>query len=390
MKKLLFALFISLFSLCAFAQQEINFIDNDWNLAFEEAKKQNKPVFVDAYTTWCGPCKWMAANIFTNDTVAQFFNSHFINLKMDMEKGEGLTVAKNHEVRYYPTLLYFNAQGELLHRSVGASQTIDNYFDQALKAIHPLKSLSALQQQFEAGNTEFNFLKNYITELNGAYLDASKPLEIFYADLTEADFTNPDVWEVTKRATLPLNHKAIVHLMANDAMYTQKFGEEVSSTIEGLLNNELFSTIRTRNFDETAYFEAKKNVAATQHATAPKIIFYGELAVAERKKDYEQYQKIALAGVAAYAFDDANGLNNIAWTFFEHVKNKKALIQAESWAKRAVELQPEPVILDTYANLAYKNKNKALARTLMQQAIAKLEANNEDATTYIETLNSFK
>ena len=54
------------------------------------AKAQNKLIFLDAYTSWCGPCKYMAKNIFTNDTVADFYNSRFINAKIDMEKGEGV------------------------------------------------------------------------------------------------------------------------------------------------------------------------------------------------------------------------------------------------------------------------------------------------------------
>ena len=82
--------------------------------SFEEikakAKKENKLIFLDAYTTWCGPCKWMAKTVFTNDTVAQYYNANFINAKIDMEKGEGIELAKKYAVRCYPNLLMVMAR----------------------------------------------------------------------------------------------------------------------------------------------------------------------------------------------------------------------------------------------------------------------------------------
>ena len=53
--------------------RSIEFDHSDWKALLEKANKENKLVFVDCFTTWCGPCKWMAKNVFTNDTVADFF-----------------------------------------------------------------------------------------------------------------------------------------------------------------------------------------------------------------------------------------------------------------------------------------------------------------------------
>ena len=52
--------------------QEIKFQEKGWEKALKKASKQDKLIFVDAYTTWCGPCKWMSANVFTDDAVADF------------------------------------------------------------------------------------------------------------------------------------------------------------------------------------------------------------------------------------------------------------------------------------------------------------------------------
>ena len=75
---LTFSLFFSLF--CQ-AQSGIEFFHGSWDEALELAKKEHKAIFMDAYAEWCGPCKRMAKNIFTQKEVGDFFNKHFINVK---------------------------------------------------------------------------------------------------------------------------------------------------------------------------------------------------------------------------------------------------------------------------------------------------------------------
>jgi len=64
MKKMLIILFLS--PLFLFAQEVgIHFEHNtDWQKVKEKAKAEDKFIFVDCYTTWCGPCIWMADNVF--------------------------------------------------------------------------------------------------------------------------------------------------------------------------------------------------------------------------------------------------------------------------------------------------------------------------------------
>src|SRR5476649_1062437 len=100
--KYIIALCIIAITSMGFAQDKcIQFDHSTWAELLAKAKQQNKMIFVDAYTTWCGPCKWMAKNVFTNDTVAEFYDKTFICAKIDMEKGEGPELAKKYEVRAY-------------------------------------------------------------------------------------------------------------------------------------------------------------------------------------------------------------------------------------------------------------------------------------------------
>ena len=102
------------------AEDGINFFNGTWAEAKAEAKKTGKLIFVDAYAAWCGPCKWMAANSFPDKNVGAFFNKNFINVKMDMEKGEGKGLASSFGIRAYPTLLFIDGNGKTVNKSEGA------------------------------------------------------------------------------------------------------------------------------------------------------------------------------------------------------------------------------------------------------------------------------
>jgi thiol-disulfide isomerase/thioredoxin len=106
------------------AAQGIEFFHGTWAEAMAKSRAEGKPIFVDAYTSWCGPCRWMSANIFTDAAVGQYFNANFINVKLDMEKGEGVEFARTHKVMAYPTLFTDGLGNEKL-RQVGAVQTPD-------------------------------------------------------------------------------------------------------------------------------------------------------------------------------------------------------------------------------------------------------------------------
>ena len=111
MKKYLVLLLIFpsiLFSSTTYAAEgEIAFAKTSLSELLQTAEKSNKLIFVDAYTTWCGPCKWMAANVFKNSEAIEFYDKNFLSIKLDMEKGEGLNFAKKYGIEAYPTYVFF-------------------------------------------------------------------------------------------------------------------------------------------------------------------------------------------------------------------------------------------------------------------------------------------
>ena len=112
--------------------KEIEFSTNTWNYVLAEAKVKNKLIFIDAYATWCGPCKWAAKYLFTNKDVAAYYNENFINVSMDMEKGEGIAFAKKFQINSYPTFLIINSKQEVVARTEGVRQN-KKYFAEFIK-----------------------------------------------------------------------------------------------------------------------------------------------------------------------------------------------------------------------------------------------------------------
>lgn len=97
----------------------IQFQSGTWNQALALAKKENKVIFLDISASWCGYCKRMKANVFTDAEVAKFYNSSFINVSVDGDKGDGVELAKKYGVKGYPTFVFLNPDGSLAYQISG-------------------------------------------------------------------------------------------------------------------------------------------------------------------------------------------------------------------------------------------------------------------------------
>ncbi len=101
-----------------FSQSSIVFIDNDFEVALKRAKDEGKDIFIDTYAPWCGPCKKMDV-VFRDAKLANFFNSNFINVKINVDKLEGKEVATRYDIVFLPTMLFVNPDGYVKHRVDG-------------------------------------------------------------------------------------------------------------------------------------------------------------------------------------------------------------------------------------------------------------------------------
>lgn len=100
-------------------EQGIQFIESDWSKALTEAKKQHKLIFLDAYASWCGPCKLLKKKTFPDKAAGDFFNANYINIAIDMEKGDGPSLGEKYAVNAYPTLIITDADGNIVTYTQG-------------------------------------------------------------------------------------------------------------------------------------------------------------------------------------------------------------------------------------------------------------------------------
>jgi thioredoxin-related protein len=124
MKKVLSILFLSLLTLPAIAAEGdgVNFFEGTFRQAKEKAKKENKLIMLDAYTTWCGPCKVLKNKVFPNKELGDYINANFVSIGVDMEAGEGPALANMYPIEGYPTILFLDATGKVKKKILGLPQ----------------------------------------------------------------------------------------------------------------------------------------------------------------------------------------------------------------------------------------------------------------------------
>lgn len=117
------------------AEKGITFIEQDWTKALQDAKSNKKLVFLDIYATWCGPCKMLKKNTFTDENAAKFFNENFINVSVDGEKGVGPDLAAKYKIVGYPSLIITDADGNVVLQTAGYvdANYLINFAKEALK-----------------------------------------------------------------------------------------------------------------------------------------------------------------------------------------------------------------------------------------------------------------
>lgn len=163
MKRILVFAILALFTTSLSAQ--VLFEEGTLNQVIEKAKKENKKIFVDCYTSWCGPCKMLAKDIFPNEEVGTFMNDQFVNFKIDMEKGEGVLLMKKYNISVFPTLLILNSDGSEFSRTVGAAATPKAFIANITKLL--TVDFEKMKERFK---TSLEGANEYIQMLNDNYM----------------------------------------------------------------------------------------------------------------------------------------------------------------------------------------------------------------------------
>lgn len=189
--------FLTVISTLAFSQhKQINFIENKTlNEAFRKAIEVNKLIFVDCSTTWCPPCRGMEKNVFTLDSVAVFFNTTFVNIKLNMDLPEGKKHIDRYQIGAYPTYLLLDSKGTLLYKFIGGMPA-DKFMEKIKEGLNPKNRVFEYNKIYESGNYNHEFIREYIClKLDLAEQDVAKEIARKYVDqLTPTQRVSKENW----------------------------------------------------------------------------------------------------------------------------------------------------------------------------------------------------
>ena len=386
------AAFLLLATIMAYAQG-LKFDESNFATLQKKAKAENKLIFVDAYAEWCGPCKLMAKNVFTQQAVGNYYNANFINAKIDMEKGEGRELAKKYKVMAYPTYLFINGNGEIIHRVTGYYEAPD-FIKIGQDANDPSKQMASLRSRFDKGDKDPAFLKTFIKVY--AYSDielARKAAERYFAGKKGQTLEPEDyqyLFGLTPDSSSPL-YQVIVDRK-----------DEFLKVIPADTFNELLTKYKLATIMKTAYDSTKKTINEDRFISeASKIMSKREadeallkvkLSIAESQNNLAEYKKLAVKYYKDGSSEHLTSgeLNNVAWKFFESFNDRDSLQHALSWALQSVKKSESYANTDTVANLYYKLGDKKNAKLWAEKSIAIAKASNEDYSSTQKLLNQVK
>jgi len=373
--------------------RSIRFIEKPWQEIVAMSKQENKMIFLDAYATWCGPCKWMAANMFTNDTIAEYYNKTFICASVDMEKGEGLTLRQKYAVRAYPSLIFINGNETMVHERVGAPQKVRDYIEMAKVAQTPEEGLAAYMQKYDAGNNSPQFIQAYLNRLAEAYIPVNTVMQKYFATQKESDLLNRGNWNIIFRYVSEINDPLFEFLVSHQSKYGKSYSKDsVNNKISDVFMNALHGTLRNSSPGraDSAYLAMKEKIRASGFEGAGKVIFIADLELLQGKGKNKEFLDLAFENMDKYYADDYNILNNVAWIVSSMTTESKYLEKALSWSKRSVSIREEPFNADTYAAILFKTGKKDEAIEQEKKVIALAKKRNISAIPYEEALKKME
>ncbi|MEZ4883878.1 MAG: thioredoxin family protein [Chitinophagales bacterium] len=352
----LFTVLLLFICTVSYAQQSegINFFEGSWEEVLAEAQKTNKPIFMDAYASWCKPCKMMSKDVFPQANVGAYFNDKYVSVKIDMEKGEGIELAKKYGVRVYPTFLFINPEGEALHKSAGYRPA--NEFVQVGKdGIDENKQYYALEAKYEAGDKTPSVLYNYAMAMYGsdAYYQSGSVADEYLQQLDKKELKSQKTMDMVM--TIPINYDgtAAQLLLNNRKKYVKAYtSEKVDNKFLGMMKSKV--AMAAKNDDAKALRESTTFISENIPAKADEWNAKLSMSFYEQTDNWKEYANVASKYVENHAMDNAETLNSIAWVFYENVDDNAHLQKAVEWADRSIELEKNYYNTDTKAALHFK------------------------------------
>ncbi|NOU59317.1 thioredoxin family protein [Marinifilum caeruleilacunae] len=384
--------------------RSVEFEHTSWKKVLKKAKKEDKLIFVDCYTSWCGPCKMMAKDVFTQDHVADYFNSNFVNFKIDMEKGEGPTLKPGWKINAYPTFLVINSEGEVIHRVVGAFGA-DEFITYIKDAQDPDKNFAALSKAYEAGQRDGEFMFSYLRGLRLANLDKeeARKAKKYIASLSKDALLKKENWNIIKFFMKEPLTDEFRFVVENREKYAEMHGaKEIDSKIYTTYNKKIesfsyFYPGNGREYDKAGFDRMIQDLQSADFPKASELIAIALKNEYQRLNDWSKYASV-IDGALDFALlknyeKQYDYFNSAASMIAKASTDQEMLTRALRWASFAAQnesrVEYKSGYLATKANLLELVGNAEAAKT------AKMESEQADkaaekAGTKIISIPAFK
>jgi thioredoxin-related protein len=395
----------------------------NWQEVLTQAKKENKPIFVDAYATWCGPCKMMDRDVYTNKAVADLVNQNFISVKVQMDS----TKLDNDYVKgwyadaanwklyadAFPSFLFYTADGEYSGRDRGYYNTED-FITVLKKALDPKGSYLAQIKAFNNGTLNKNQLLKlaYWAKDNkddSIALKVASAYKLKYVDNASLDSlltTEADRFHSTFISLFSFKDKIIKYIYDHPEITDVKFGRwlgysrNLTDYVIGriyIYNVILPNNVPIVNLPDWKRME--NNIAKSfDKKTAGRLILNAKIGWAYRQKDWDQAVKFEFEKIDTYGMDTTGmgriNINNLVYdVIFKHVEDTAVLKRAVSLMKSVLDLDTNSHSrFDTYASILYKAGNKKQAIIVETKALNMATNENDKANVkfYTDVIDKMK
>jgi thioredoxin-related protein len=323
----------------------IRFFKGSWAELQAQAKQQNKPFFIDCYTSWCGPCHRMAEEVFTKKEAGDFYNQNFIAYQLDMEHDDGRTVGLRYDVEMYPTYLFFNPQGELIHKTMGY-KSAESFIHDGRTALDANNSLYGLAKRFKSGDRDTTMLKKLINLANYNDKDlCEQALEGYWEAIPEKDYIKPENWNIFNSTEQDINAKAYKYVESHKADFVKAYGEgNVNNALLLKANASIEKAAQTK--DEATFKKAKTIIMASDNESMVNEAEYCEILFDRNTGRWNEYIKNADAYLLKHPNDESIYKAFAEYILSTDVKDRKVLNKALDYATQSASMQK------TYQNTA--------------------------------------
>lgn len=336
-----------------------------------KAAQEHKLLFLDVITSWCGPCKNMEKTVFTNDSVADYYNANFLNIKLDLERGEGLVIDKQFDIRAVPTYLFLDSAGNLVYKMLGA-MSASQLVAHGKTANNPEKNLVYYQNHFPEKKDNLQFLEEYLQVLMVADITSGDALKA-YISLQKDELVSEKNWKIIKAHARDIYSDEFAYLMTNRKAFAEKTDSgEVTDILDSRIRNAFDKIVHDTNTFKVADFtRAKDYVASLNYEQGGQLIFEAELELALVTKNWDAYALLCLEKAEFYYLGkptELSPLSEIASHINEHFGPGKLMDKAEFWAKIDAERDPYYFSCLTYAQILYRNNKNEEALAMAKKA----------------------